>query len=36
MNQRSKRANVFVKEMNIFNQKLEGSYVENLLMSLIV
>ena len=38
MNQQSctKRGNVFIKEMNIFNQKLESSYVENLLRYLIV
>ena len=39
MNQQScmKRGNVlnFIKEINIFNRKLESSYVENLLRSLI-
>ena len=30
------KGNVFIKEMNIFNRKLESSYVENLLRSLIV
>ena len=30
------RGNVFIKEMNIFNRKLESSYVENLLKSLIM
>ena len=30
-----KKGNVFIREMNIFNQKLENSYVENLLRSLI-
>ena len=30
-----KKGNVFIREMNIFDQKLESSYVENLLRSLI-
>ena len=32
----TKRGNVFIKEMCIFNRKLESSYVENLLRSLTV
>ena len=32
----AKRGNVFVKEMNISDRKLESSYVENLLRSLIM
>ena len=38
MNQQSctKRGNVFIKEMNIFNIKLESSHVDNPLGSLIV
>ena len=38
MNQQSctKSGNVFIKEMNIFNRKLESSFVENLLGSLII
>ena len=31
-----KKGDVFVKEMNIFDRKLESSYVENLLKSVIV
>ena len=30
-----KKGNVFIRDMNIFNRKLENSYVENHLRSLI-